>query len=289
MNTTHGLDVRIAPSPLWNLLGGVALLARTEGAAPWPYQDWAHNARRALTPRLRVFGLDIAASRNVSESFAPVLGSRLATPIEEIGALLRRTSATDLDRRVLADLSAFWETALAPDWPRLARSLEEEVLVRSRTLALSGGDALATELNLPSEVNCSQKPLTLVPMVLAEGPAHWTGQGDGRTVISYRARRAGAFAAGSRANVTDGLRHGDRMTLLLGQGRASVVRELSDPITTTELAERLGMAASTVSQHLSVLVSADAVQRCRVGTRVLYQLSGWGKALSECLENSTSS
>ena len=43
----------------------------------------------------------------------------------------------------------------------------------------------------------------------------------------------------------------DRLAILLGRGRASVLRALTTPATTTGLATTLGLAASTVSEHLA--------------------------------------
>ena len=47
----------------------------------------------------------------------------------------------------------------------------------------------------------------------------------------------------------------------------------------TSLAKALGLAASTVSEHLSGFVAAGVVKRHRAGGRVLYELDTDGKAL----------
>ena len=63
-----------------------------------------------------------------------------------------------------------------------------------------------------------------------------------------------------------------------------ISKEVVEP-TTSALADQLGLAASTVSQHLSALVSAGVVQRHRAGTRVLYELNRSGVTLTQCLMN----
>ncbi|MGN9846518.1 ArsR/SmtB family transcription factor [Nonomuraea sp. H19] len=57
------------------------------------------------------------------------------------------------------------------------------------------------------------------------------------------------------------------------------MRGLLSPTTTTKLATSLGLAPSTVSQHLAVLASAGLVRRYRVGPRVLYELEDTGVVL----------
>jgi DNA-binding transcriptional ArsR family regulator len=64
----------------------------------------------------------------------------------------------------------------------------------------------------------------------------------------------------------------DRLDLLLlGHGRATVLRALGRPATTTELARRLSYAPSTVSAHLDVLARAGLVDRHRVRRSVFYE------------------
>nr|AGZ93999.1 arsr family transcriptional regulator [Streptomyces sp. MMG1662] len=73
------------------------------------------------------------------------------------------------------------------------------------------------------------------------------------------------------------------MALLIGTGRARIMRALEMPKTTTAVAQSLGLAKSTVSQHLVVLTSAGIVWRQRLGGRVFYQLDHSGFALLEQL------
>jgi DNA-binding transcriptional ArsR family regulator len=81
------------------------------------------------------------------------------------------------------------------------------------------------------------------------------------------------------ARDVDDVRPRDRLTTLLGRGRAKVLRALASPTTTTGLASSIGLAPSTVSQHLAVLSSAGLVRRHRVGPLVLYELEDSGVTL----------
>ncbi len=54
---------------------------------------------------------------------------------------------------------------------------------------------------------------------------------------------------------------------------------LTVPATTSALSAALGLAPSTVSEHLSALLAAGVVHRRRAGRRVLYGLEPAGTAL----------
>ena len=77
----------------------------------------------------------------------------------------------------------------------------------------------------------------------------------------------------------------DRLSLLIGRGRATVLRALTTPATTTGLATARGLAPSPVSQHLSALEAAGVVHRRRAGRRVLYVLEPSGTALVSLLDS----
>jgi DNA-binding transcriptional ArsR family regulator len=66
---------------------------------------------------------------------------------------------------------------------------------------------------------------------------------------------------------------------------AQRARALTTPATTTGLATALGLAPSTVSEHLSALQAAGVVHRRRAGRRVLYGLEPAGTALVTLLDS----
>jgi DNA-binding transcriptional ArsR family regulator len=67
---------------------------------------------------------------------------------------------------------------------------------------------------------------------------------------------------------------------LLGPNRAALLTALHEPTATTALARRHGLAASSVSAHLSVLRDAGLVTCHREGRRVLYERTPLGAALA---------
>ncbi|MFC7586627.1 ArsR/SmtB family transcription factor [Nonomuraea antimicrobica] len=68
---------------------------------------------------------------------------------------------------------------------------------------------------------------------------------------------------------------------LLGAPRARLLRLLAEPLPTVELARRLRVTASAVSQHLRVLHATGLVTRARQGRQVLYRRSTLGDHLTD--------
>ncbi|WP_245656114.1 ArsR/SmtB family transcription factor [Microtetraspora fusca] len=67
---------------------------------------------------------------------------------------------------------------------------------------------------------------------------------------------------------------------LLGAPRARLLRLLEEPLPTVELARRLRVTPSAVSQHLRVLYATGLVTRARDGRQVLYRRSSLGDRLA---------
>lgn len=67
---------------------------------------------------------------------------------------------------------------------------------------------------------------------------------------------------------------------LLGAPRARLLTLLEEPLSTVELARRLTVTASAVSQHLRVLHATGLVTRSRDGRQVLYRRSALGDQLA---------
>jgi DNA-binding transcriptional ArsR family regulator len=74
-----------------------------------------------------------------------------------------------------------------------------------------------------------------------------------------------------------------KLALLLGVGRARILIALYRPQTTIELALSLGLAASTVSAHLTALTEAGLLSRKRAGRSVFYQLNPRGQTLIDLM------
>lgn len=317
---------RIAISPLNELVSGLYLLARQPGDAPWPYTEWAGEARAVLrTPGVAPVRLYArlhgpAHARRVPDLFTPIPPAANPTLAEEL-AVLRETSPAlvaaqfakhypegvpeylrpflDEPRAAfgrLADaLAEFWALTTARRWPAMRTALDEEMLLRARTLAEHGPGALLAELagrvrweppvlslvkQVESAFDTAGRRLLLVPQIFAQDVLMCSTDNPDITMISYQARGAAVLTGTSPPRRT-----GDRLAILLGPGRAAVLRALVEPATTSLLANTLGLAPSTVSEHLATLHAAGVVARRRSGRRVLYGLEPAGTALLTALDN----
>ena len=307
---------RIAISPLAETVCGLYLLQRNPDGAPWPYDGWALRAREILrtdpaTAPAR-FYLDQPSS---SPDFLCPIPPTATPTIEEQLDQLRRTSAETVEEQLtryypagdlppdlrpfrddrsrafgrLADgLGAYWEAAIAPHWPAMRAALDEEVLLRARALAADGPDALLSRLHerirwerpvltlvkpLDQSFVAVNQRLLLVPLIFSRGALMCSSDHSEIVMVTYQARGS-ALLASSPPPVSD-----DRLAILVGRGRAAVLRALSVPATTTGLASALGLAPSTISEHLAGLQAAGVVHRRRAGRRVLYGLEPAGTAL----------
>lgn len=294
--------IRIAVSPLWESLSSLALLARYRGEVPFPYTSWARHARRALPEATRTELLDLTRTLHpawLPSFLVPVPTSPEKEISDELGALSGHGSADDgrLDRFV-ALAEEYWNAALAPYWASMRNALEEEILFRGHKLATEGADAMLADLGgrvrwerpvlyAPYQVDLDFKldngQLFIVPVLFARGMRILSAPRGNVAAMSYQARGAAVLAEYSPAEpLRDAAGEGcDRLAILVGRGRAAVMRALVAPTTTTVVASTVGLAPSTVSQHLSALSSAGIVRRQRVGYRVLYELDHVGLALLE--------
>ncbi|MEV0898334.1 ArsR family transcriptional regulator [Actinoplanes sp. NPDC049802] len=310
---------RIAISPLIETVCGLWLLISHPEAAPWPYDAWARRARMVLatdpvTAPLRVYSEvgrmlpDFLAP--MPTTAAPTIGEQIDevrhTPADVIAAQIARHHPDGvppclrpfLDDREsalhrLADgLAAFWDGAMAPYWPAMRAALDEEVLLRARALAADGPDALLARLHdrvhwerpvltlrkqLEDSFTATDRRLLLVPLIFSRGALLYSSDHPEVVLVTYQARGA-AVLAETHTPAAD-----DRLALLIGRGRATVLRTLTTPTTTTGLATLLGLAPSTVSEHLAGLQAAGVVHRRRAGRRVLYGLEPAGLALVNLL------
>lgn len=284
--------VRMAVSPLWEAVSSLALTTRYRAEIPYPYDKWAATALRRV-PRDLLGELNTtirAQALAPSSSLTPVPCSPSPCIEEELTAL--RDAGHD---RFAYLIGEYWAATIAPAWPAMRGVLEEEILVRGRTLVTEGADRMLEdlggrirwqqrELSVPhrSDMECrmSDGRLIIVPTLFGRGARVFCVVRD-TLAFSYQAHGAAVVSSSSQGGTrhADDVRPRDRLTTLLGSGRAKVLRALASPTTTTGLASSIGLAPSTVSQHLAVLSSAGVVRRHRVGPRVLYELEDSGVTL----------
>ncbi|MFJ5924777.1 ArsR/SmtB family transcription factor [Kitasatospora sp. NPDC092948] len=183
--------------------------------------------------------------------------------------------------QVAAELDQLWRTAIRPHWPELRGRIEADIARRGQLIArhglgsvigglhprmMWGDDHLRLITDFHGQV-CEATSLTLTPSVFG-GDLQMTidplpGPGQRQPLLVYPADPDPGNAQPPSRPTFD----------LIGVTRARILSDLGTPRTTTELAERHWIAASTVSYHLGVLHRSGLVVRTRAQHRVLYQQS----------------
>ncbi|MFD6025972.1 DUF5937 family protein [Streptomyces griseoluteus] len=310
------LNCRFAVSPLWETHDAVRTLRRPDRQGyhvPWLRRIrtaaagldlvplWLLMPRRGHSPDwlgappigpAATFEEEIAAVRAADPEAAREDTARsLACTPGALSSEQGRAWLADPVRMVreLADaLEVAWRVLVEPEWPRLRALLEADVAFHSRRLAEVGLGTLLTELDarlswdgrtltLPGGVyerRLGGRGLVLMPSVFC-WPDVITGfDPPWQPTLVYPARGVGGLWA------EPGIRTPEALVRLLGRNRAAVLAALDDPASTTALAHRLGLAASSVSSHLSVLRDSGLLTARRYGHQVLYERTPLGMALA---------
>lgn len=285
--------VRIAISPLWEAISSLALSVRYRSEMPYPFAQWAAATLRRVSPALHQELTTTIRTQWTKPSFSSLTPiPAWPSPGIEDELLALRAAGQDRFAQLMGD---YWAAAIAPHWSAMRGVLEEEILLRGRTLATRGADTMLEdlggrirwarpELSVPHQADFDwpmhDGRLIIVAVLFARGARVFSTHRD-TVAFSYQAQGAAVLSgySGDVGRRVADMRPRDKLTTLLGRGRATVLRALRSPTTTTGLAGSVGLAPSTVSQHLSVLSSAGLVRRHRVGPRVLYELADSGVVL----------
>ncbi|WP_245616922.1 ArsR/SmtB family transcription factor [Amycolatopsis taiwanensis] len=224
----------------------------------------------------------------VRASLRRVFGDRLPDAV----AALAGQPAVGL-RTVAAELRAAHDRLIAPHWPRMRAVLEADIAYRAKQLAAGGAERLFAGLHRDlrwhdgrlilgepwSEgervVNRGPGGLVLIPVALGSPHVLIKLNTTTQTTVRYPARGTGTlWDSQTRAPAGSTVR-------LLGRARAELLEALRSPATTTELARRLRVTPSAVSQQLRVLRESGLVARERSGRTVLYATTALGESLAE--------
>ncbi|MGW1009294.1 DUF5937 family protein [Streptomyces termitum] len=298
---------RFARSPLWEVVTSVESLKDPGRHAL--HLAWAREARdrlaaarvrfpllSALVPAPAAYVPDFltpvpeTGEPTLEEELAGLLGTRadaVRADLARVGTPLAPEAAALYDdplgglARLADEIRAYWDTALAPHWPRMARLLDGEVLRRGRLIARGGTEALFADLH-PSvtwhdgvlriahpgyearRTLDGGQGLVLVPSVFVWPGVFSQSRPPAQPGLVYPARGIGTLWERGRAPVPEAVAG------VVGRSRARLLAELGTPASTTELAERTGMPAPTVSHHLTALRAAGLAVSHRTGRSVLY-------------------
>ncbi|MFF7455842.1 helix-turn-helix domain-containing protein [Kitasatospora sp. NPDC008115] len=205
--------------------------------------------------------------------------------------------AGDAEVRALRDricelLGRYWEIALRSEWPRMRLLLEADMTYRARRLAVGGARLLFADMHpflrwnrgvlhisdmlSHHHVAAAGRGLLLIPSVFSHKPAPPLGA-DGAPVLAYPCR--GLATLWSPPPVVDAPALAV-LAPLVGAAKARLLTMLDEPLSTAELARRLRVTPSAVSQHLRVLRAAGLLVRARDGRQVLYRRTALGDRLA---------
>jgi len=194
---------------------------------------------------------------------------------------------------LVEQMREYWKLTIEQHWPRIRALHEADVTYRARQMALGGaellfadlhpslswsGNALVIDKQMSDDIDPGGRGLVLIPAVFDwPGIAILMGE-DLQPTLSYSPRGIAELWDEPQDVGGDGA-----MDDLIGGTRADILRVLSVPMTTSELAHRLHLTPAAVSQQLGVLRRAGVVDARRQGREVYSELTASGRRLLELL------
>jgi DNA-binding transcriptional ArsR family regulator len=312
-------ETRFAFSPVWEAVQSVEALSNPGKYVfhlPWigeardAVRDIDLEALRALLSYPKGYRADFVTPppEGPYPDFDEELGRILATPHDivrhEVGLTYLDGDMPDAARefikdpgaaleRLTASLKAYWDATLAAHWPRLRALLEGDLLYRAKRLALEGAEGLFGDLH-PAvswkdgvlsvdkrwdvDVEPGGRGLVLIPVAFSCPKCSVISDPPWQPTLTYTPRAIATLWEGDRAPADGALEE------LVGETRAAILRALEIPMTTTEMASRLGVTPGAVSQQLAMLRRAGVVDAHRSGRGVYSELTPLGTSLLALLD-----
>lgn len=307
--------LRFAVSPVWELVASVRVLRDpTSHPVHMPWFQRVRDRIRAQAPDLELlWGLIPVPTRTLPSFLAPTpdestsdprasIDGLLDVPSQVVAASIASVFGTDPPRAVrelrddprrrlpalVAQMHAYWDLALAPDWPSIRALLDADRRNRGLRLVEDGPARLFEELNpaiswedgtvmIAQDVTSADHDLAGRGLVLVPSAFTWPRVFVKATpqwppVLRYPAAGAATLWIDRHAPDQD-------LAGVLGRARSRLLEELDTPASTTELAQRCGTSPAAVSAHLHKLRSAGLLWSQRVGRSVLYGRTAIGDAL----------
>src|SRR5262245_45153371 len=305
MSSSDVRRMRFAYSPLAEVAESLHMVASER--IPIVHRGWFAAVREAL-PRadMRLLAEIVPPSPFIAD-FLFVGATDTGTVIEDQLKIVAMTAAEELLRdlaevwqskpipdtvrailagpdgpeRVATALWDYWSLALEPHWTAIRAVLDEDVAFRATELTKGGlgtmlaglhasvsviGDVLHIDKSINSHEELTEAGLVLVPSAFTWPRVLFATSDTGPWSLTYSARGVGnLWSAVETAERVD-----DPLAALLGRSRAAILGCLAIPMSTTELAVKLGQSPPAVSQHLAVLRRSGLANSWRSGRRVLY-------------------
>lgn len=189
-------------------------------------------------------------------------------------------------RRIADELARYWRAAVEPHWPRIRALLETDLAHRLDELATGGvgrlfrtlhpsvamrGDLLTVAKYYEGRARLRGRGLLLIPCAFA-WPDVLVSTADPLPSLTYSPRGLGRLWETRREA-------GSPLAAVVGRTRATILALLELPMSTTQLAAQLGLAAPTLNAHLKSLRAAGILTARRDGRVVLYRRTALGDQL----------
>jgi DNA-binding transcriptional ArsR family regulator len=193
--------------------------------------------------------------------------------------------------RIVTELDRYWRAAVAPHWPRVRALLQADLAYRLEELAAGGvarlfetlhpsvamrGDLLTIVKYYDGRARLRQRGLLLVPCAFA-WPDVLVSTADPLPSLTYSPRGLGRLWESAPA-ASGGLAEAP-LAAVVGRTRATILALLELPMSTTQLAAQVELAAPTLNVHLRSLRAAGILSSRRAGRVVLYQRTPLGDQL----------
>lgn len=298
--------IRFAISALWEVASSVRVLRDPEDhAVHW---RWAERVRRPLTdagligagggllwqliPTEPIYMPDfltpepMGLDADLEAELAVLAATPARTVLADLSVYTKQPSGLVADMvadpgtglsRLGDEIRAYWAIAIEPHWARIKTLLDGEVLYRARLLAEGGAGELLNDLH--RRVRWEGDTLSIAHRACS---AHAVSDGGGLVLVpsafvwpsvaSVAATEPAQLAYPPRGVATLWERSPEAtktVVNLIGRSRAQLLFAMSEPISTSELAQRTGISAGGVSQHLAVLRAAGLTVSYRRGKTVL--------------------
>ncbi|MDG4790114.1 DUF5937 family protein [Micromonospora sp. WMMD1102] len=190
--------------------------------------------------------------------------------------------------RVTGAIEAYHRVAIAPDWKRIEALLNDDIAYRLDALADGGVDRMMGNLH-PSvtfadqtlrivnyyegHADCGGRGLLLVPCAFAWPDVLVRTAEPASPSISYSPRGLGRLWEEHPEQA------GSALAGVLGHTRAALLAQLDLPMSTSQAATQMALAAPTLSVHLQALRAAGLLTSRRAGRQVLYSRTDLGDRL----------
>jgi DNA-binding transcriptional ArsR family regulator len=247
-----------------------------------------------LTPAASRGGLGAGVEAVMSTS-KQHLGTQiglLAADGRPVPSPLRRLAQGDPDtvRRLGEALVAHHRAVVAPYWPQVQAHVDADLAARTRALLDGGSEGLLdsyrplmrwrypvleVDFTVEQDLHLQGRGLLLVPSFFSWSTPDALHNPELPPVLVYPVEHD--------LRVTNAVpeQRIDTLEALIGATRAWLLEAVGDGCTTSDLAHRVGVAASSVSQHTGVLREARLIHTSRVGKSVLHTLTPLGRSLLE--------